>query len=202
VGRVLCYDAQTVRKYPFMAERLPIFWGCTIAHRLPFIENATRFALQALGIELIDVEGFSCCPDPLYARLLGEEAALALSARNLALAAAAGPELLLECNGCYQALAAAASELASPARRKAVNERLAVADVRYDGGVRPLHFLEILARLGTEAIRARTTRPLAGFTAATPSRRLRWPSTTPRPPKSWRRYWRLWAPSRSPMASG
>ena len=166
MGRVLCYDAQTVRKYPFMAERLPIFWGCTIAHRLPFIENATRFALQALGIELIDVEGFSCCPDPLYARLLGEEAALALSARNLALAAAAGPELLLECNGCYQALAAAASELASPARRKAVNERLAVADVRYDGGVRPLHFLEILRRLGTETIKARTTRPLAGLRLA------------------------------------
>ncbi len=145
-----------------MAERLPIFWGCTIAHRLPFIENATRLALQALGVELVDVEGFSCCPDPLYSRLLGEDATLALSARNLALAAAAGPELLVECNGCYQSLASATRELREPARREAVNTRLAAADVRYDGGVRPLHFLEILKRLGTEAVKARVTRPLAG----------------------------------------
>jgi len=94
-----------------MANRLPIFWGCTIAHRLPFIENATRRALQTLGIEIVDVEGFSCCPDPLFSRLLGEETTLALSARNLALAAAAGPELLVVCHGCYQSLATAAQGL-------------------------------------------------------------------------------------------
>jgi heterodisulfide reductase subunit B/heterodisulfide reductase subunit C len=149
-----------------MAERLPIFWGCTIAHRLPFIENATRIALQALGVKLVDVEGFSCCPDPLYSRLLGEDATLALSARNLALAAAAGPELLVECDGCYQSLAAAARELREPARREAVNERLAAAEVRYDGGVRPVHFLEFLRRVGTEAVKARVTKPLAGWRLA------------------------------------
>jgi heterodisulfide reductase subunit B len=133
-----------------------------IAHRLPFIENATRLALRALGVELVDVEGFSCCPDPLYARLLGEDATLALSARNLALAAAAGPELLVVCDGCYQSLASAARELREPARREAAKGRLAAADVRYDGGAQPFHFLEILRRLGTEAVKARVTRPLAG----------------------------------------
>jgi len=149
-----------------MANRLPIFWGCTIAHRLPFIENATRRALQTLGIEIVDVEGFSCCPDPLFSRLLGEETTLALSARNLALAAAAGPELLVECNGCYQALATAASELGHRARREAVNARLAAAACRYDGGVRPLHFLEVLRRLGADAVKERVARPLTGLRLA------------------------------------
>ena len=149
-----------------MANRLPIFWGCTIAHRLPFIENATRRALQTLGIEIVDVEGFSCCPDPLFSRLLGEETTLALSARNLALAAAAGPELLVECNGCYQSLATAARELGHRGRREAVNARLAAAACRYEGGVRPLHFLEVLRRLGADAVKACVARPLTGLRLA------------------------------------
>jgi heterodisulfide reductase subunit B len=149
-----------------MTQRLPIFWGCTIAHRLPFIEHATRRALAALGVDLVDVDGFSCCPDPLYSRLLGAETTLALSARNLALAAAAGPELLVECNGCYQSLATAARELARRERREATNARLAAAACRYEGGVRPLHFLELLRRLGAEAIRERVARPLTGLRVA------------------------------------
>ncbi|MEE9456035.1 MAG: heterodisulfide reductase-related iron-sulfur binding cluster [bacterium] len=149
-----------------MANRLPIFWGCTIAHRLPFIENATRRALQTLGIEIVDVEGFSCCPDPLFSRLLGEETTLALSARNLALAAAAGPELLVECNGCYQSLATAARELGHRDRREAVNARLAAAACRYEGGVRPLHILEALRRLGADAVKECVARPLTGLRLA------------------------------------
>ncbi len=149
-----------------MANRLPIFWGCTIAHRLPFIENATRRALQTLGIEIVDVEGFSCCPDPLFSRLLGEETTLALSARNLALAAAAGPELLVECNGCYQSLATAARELGHRDRREAVNARLAAAACRYEGGVRPLHILEVLRRLGADAVKESVARPLTGLRLA------------------------------------
>lgn len=149
-----------------MAHHLPIFWGCTIAHRLPFIENATRRALYTLGIEIVDVEGFSCCPDPLFSRLLGEEATLALSARNLALAADAGPELLVVCDGCYQSLATAARELGRPARREAANARLAAAARRYDGGVHPLHFLEVLRRLGPDAVKGAVVRPLAGLRVA------------------------------------
>ncbi len=149
-----------------MANRLPIFWGCTIGHRLPFVENATRRALETLGIEIVDVEGFSCCPDPLYARLLGEETTLALAGRNLALAAAAGPELLVECNGCYQTLARAVAELRHPGRRASVNARLAPADACYEGGVGVVHLLEVLKRLGEERIKERVVRPLEGLRLA------------------------------------
>jgi heterodisulfide reductase subunit B/heterodisulfide reductase subunit C len=149
-----------------MTQRLPIFWGCTIAHRLPFIEHATRRALAALGVDLVDVDGFSCCPDPLYARLFGEETARALAARNLALAAAAGPELLVECNGCFQSLGSAVRELRDPAKRAEANARLADSGHQYEGGVTPVHFVELLRRLGTEAIKARVTRPLTGLKLA------------------------------------
>jgi len=130
------------------------------------MEHASRRALAALGVELVDVEGFSCCPDPLYSRLLGEEASRALSARNLALAAAAGSELVVPCNGCYNSLATAVRDLASPDRRSEVNERLAAVPTRYEGGVRPLHFLELLRRVGTEAIKSRVVRPLRGLRLA------------------------------------
>jgi heterodisulfide reductase subunit B len=146
-----------------MTQNLPIFWGCVIAHRLPFIENATRRALAALGVELVDVDGFSCCPDPLYTRLFGEDTARALAGRNLALAAAAGPELLVECNGCFQSLGAAVRELRDPEARAEVNARLAEAGRTYEGGVTPVHFIDYLRRLGIDNIKARVTRPLAGL---------------------------------------
>ncbi len=149
-----------------MPEPLAVFWGCTIAHRLPFVEAATRRALAALGVEVADVPGVSCCPDPLYARMLGEETTLTLSARNLALAAAVGPEVLVTCNGCYQSLGAARAALETAGERARANERLAAAGCRYDGGAQVLHILQLLRRLGGDAIKGRVTKPLTGLRVA------------------------------------
>lgn len=144
-----------------------VYWGCTIAHRLPFIESATRRALALLEIELRDVEGVSCCPDPLYARLLGDETTLALAARNLTLASAVAENLLVVCNGCWQSLAGAAAKLAFPAARAATNDRLRRANApTYERPVNVVHILTLLTQVGPERVARRVTRPLAGIRVA------------------------------------
>jgi len=41
------------------------FWGCMMPLKYPQMELAIRKTLPNLGIELVDIDGFTCCPDPI-----------------------------------------------------------------------------------------------------------------------------------------
>lgn len=43
--------------------RYAFFIGCTVAYKLPHIEAASRYVMDALDIYPVDLP-FSCCPDP------------------------------------------------------------------------------------------------------------------------------------------
>ncbi len=43
------------------------FWGCYVPARLPFMEKATRLAFDQLGVDAVDVEGLTCCPEKTMA---------------------------------------------------------------------------------------------------------------------------------------
>ena len=62
------------------------FPGCLIRARLPHIEKSARIVLERLGVELSEMEGASCCPNPVNFRDLDHEAWLTLAARNLSIA--------------------------------------------------------------------------------------------------------------------
>ncbi|MGV9102837.1 MAG: heterodisulfide reductase-related iron-sulfur binding cluster, partial [Candidatus Thorarchaeota archaeon] len=40
------------------------FLGCIIPHRYPSVESATRLIFPDLDMELLDMEGATCCPAP------------------------------------------------------------------------------------------------------------------------------------------
>ena len=61
------------------------FPGCMIQVRYPQMEAAVRKTVPALGIELIDLDGLGCCPDPVFFKAARKLDWLALAARNLAL---------------------------------------------------------------------------------------------------------------------
>jgi heterodisulfide reductase subunit B len=147
-----------------MKRKMPTFWGCTITHNYPYIMESTKKALDKIGVEATDVPGFGCCPDPVYMKACGEEMALPLSARNLALAEKNGVGLLVACNGCYSVLSDAARKLSEPKKRSIINSELP-EELRYDGTVKITHLLEILHKK-LPLIKSQTKKPLKGLKVA------------------------------------
>ena len=41
------------------------FLGCVIPLRFPGVEVAARRVFGQLGIECVDLDGYSCCPEPV-----------------------------------------------------------------------------------------------------------------------------------------
>jgi heterodisulfide reductase subunit B len=71
--------------------------------------------------------------------------ALAVSARNLALAEQADADLIVMCNGCYETLAEADAALRhDDGLRERVGQLLAGVGTRYEGQIRIKHFVEFL----------------------------------------------------------
>jgi heterodisulfide reductase subunit B len=78
-----------------------LFLGCVIPARLPYLEASARKIFEKLDIELKDVDGFSCCPDPTGIELIDHKTWLALGARNLSLCNKNGGVISF-CSGCVE----------------------------------------------------------------------------------------------------
>ncbi len=135
--------------------------------RYPGIESATRYALDALDIDYVDIPEFSCCPAPGVTRSFDKKTWLALGARNLVAAEKAGVDIITICNGCYGSLFDVAHELnTDDEKRAAVNEILGKAGLEYNGTVEAYHFAGVLYNeIGVDTIRERVTQPMDMTTA-------------------------------------
>ncbi len=143
------------------ARRFAFFPGCLIPVRHPAMEFAIRSTLPKLGIELVDLHGTSCCPDPIYFKSKDKVAWLSVAARNLALAEAEGLDVVTNCSGCTATLSETYHLLQDEALRDEVNRRLTKIDMVYRGTSRPRHIATILRDVvGYDAIRESVVRPL------------------------------------------
>ena len=101
-----------------------LFVGCMVAYKMPHLEAASRFVMEALGMQPVDLP-FSCCPDPNGVHSFNAELWITLAARNLALAEARGFDIITLCNGCYATLQLCRERLNSDSMlKKQVNEIL------------------------------------------------------------------------------
>jgi CoB--CoM heterodisulfide reductase subunit B len=142
------------------------FWGCTIPARFAFQEKAVRLVAERMELDIVDIDGFTCCPEKELVKSMGDELWLLTAARNLAVAEASGlPELVTPCNGCYGTLKSAQAELKKdPATRAAINEKLAEIGLTYTGKIEVLHLLELFHdRLSPAKIATYVKRPLKGM---------------------------------------
>lgn len=137
------------------------FLGCQIPMRLPNIEIASRKVFEKLGLEAVDLLGYSCCPEPVVSRLLDETAALVTSARNLTLAEELGLDMMTLCNGCYETLAEANEILMRDVEKKGkVNEILRRYGREYKGKADVKHVIEVLHEdIGLDKIRGQVIKP-------------------------------------------
>jgi heterodisulfide reductase subunit B len=141
------------------------FWGCMMPLKYPQMELAIRKTLPNLGVELVDVEGFTCCPDPIYFKARDKMKWLTIAARNLAVAEEAGLDLITMCSGCISTLKEAQYLLAEDEELKfEINQRLKKINKEYQGKIKVKHVTVLLRDdLGMGAITRSVKRPLTGI---------------------------------------
>ncbi len=119
---------------------------------------------QALGIELIELKGWTCCGST-PAHQTHKILSLALPAANLLKAQKMGLDMVVFCAACYNRMKVANHEVkTNPAIRKEVAKSLGED---YDGNVNVLHFVEVLVKeKGIQNLKKYFTHTLDGLKVA------------------------------------
>jgi heterodisulfide reductase subunit B len=144
--------------------RFALYLGCTVPVRAMNYEIAARRTAERLRIEFVDVEGFACCGYP--AKPMSWEAALLMTANNLALAEEQELDICTLCSACTSTLVEANKHLQEDeALRSRINEQLAeTTGRRYEGTVTVRHYARILYEdTGLDRLREMASVDLASF---------------------------------------
>ncbi len=143
------------------------FPGCLIPARYPAMEFAIRASLPLLGIEILELKGASCCPDPIYFKSKDKLAWLTVAARNLTLAEELGVDIFTNCSGCTATLSEASHLLKDDELRSQVNERLGRIGRQYRGTTRVRHIATLVRdEVGYEKVKETVVRSLEGLKVA------------------------------------
>lgn len=144
------------------------FPGCLIPVMYPGMEFAIRSSLPKLGIEVVDIEGASCCPDPIYFKSKDKISWVSVAARNLTLAEEMGLDIFTNCSGCTATLSETRHLLAENESLKAqVNERLKKIGRTYRGTITVRHIVSLVRDLvGYDRVAESVVRPLEGLKVA------------------------------------
>lgn len=148
-------------------KRYAFFPGCLIPARYPAMEFAIRSVLPKLEIEIVDLPGASCCPDPIYFKSKDKLSWLAVAARNLSLAEELELDIFTNCSGCTATLSEAYHLLQDDDLRGQVNQRLKEIGREYRGTTKVRHIVTLLRDVaGYDAVRESVVRPLDGLKIA------------------------------------
>jgi heterodisulfide reductase subunit B len=148
-------------------KRFAFFPGCLIPSRHPAMEFAIRKTLKSLDVEVVDLEGTSCCPDPIYFKSKDKMTWLSVAARNLTLAEEQGLDIFTNCSGCTATLSETCHLLQDEELKGRVNGRLARIGRHYAGTTKVKHVAVLLRdEIGYERIRRSVVRPLRGLKVA------------------------------------
>lgn len=141
--------------------------GCSLEKTQRGYDVSVREVFRALDLELIDIDDWNCCGATMYMSVQ-ETVALAVSARNLALAERMGMDIIAPCSSCFTVLAKTNRILRSvPEMHRDVNEALAEGGLSYAGHTAVRHPLDILMNdLGMPAIKTKQKRRLEGLRIA------------------------------------
>ncbi len=121
-----------------------MFLGCTIPLKLPHFEKAFRQIASILDVKLKEMEGVSCCPEPVAMQSLNIDTWMALGARNLSIAEKMGLDVLTICSGCYETLKTVSVLLEEDREYlEKINRILKKINHSYTGKTKVYHFVEL-----------------------------------------------------------
>ena len=148
-------------------KKYALYPGCIMPTEQYAYEISIREVFPVLGIDLVDVQGFSCCGTPI--KSLNQMMTLALSARNIALAEKLDYDIFAPCSICHNGLTECKHILDSDEKMKErINTYLAEEDLNYKGTVDIIHTVDLLHDIVTpEVIKKKVKKPLKGLKVAT-----------------------------------
>ena len=143
--------------------KLAYYPGCVAKESGREVDLATRWVCRSLGIELVDFAKFSCCGSGFIDEA-NETLNVAINARNIAIAEAAGLDLMTVCSTCQGMLTLAKVRMNDASVRAKVDAALRPLGIDYRGTSKVTHLLRVLVEdVGLDAIRAKVRRPLSGL---------------------------------------
>jgi heterodisulfide reductase subunit B len=144
-----------------------LFLGCNMPAHRPDVEKAIRVSMPALGVELVDLEGYVCCPAFGTFASCDSIGHMAVAGWNLSIAEDKGLDLMVECGSCYSSLRTAREHMVhDPQAKSEVDRVLSVADRKYEGRTTVRHILDVLYHdVGLDTIRSSLERRLEGLHA-------------------------------------
>ena len=144
------------------------FPGCCVGggHGRSYGESL-RAVFSHLGLGLEEIPDWNCCGATAYASI-NEEKAVALAARNLALAEGMRKDVVAPCAACYLVLYKAKHTLSTyPHLAEKVRKGLDEAGLSYQGTADVRHPLDILVNdVDPQKLADSIRQPLAGYRAA------------------------------------
>ena len=124
-----------------------LYLGCTIPLKVPHFEFAFREIANILGYKFKEMDGASCCPDPVATQSVSIDTWLTIAARNLCIAEKMGLDILTICSGCYETLKTTQVLLEEDkAAFDRVNSVLKKIGYEYKGTSKVYHFVELFAQ--------------------------------------------------------
>jgi heterodisulfide reductase subunit B2 len=140
--------------------------GCTLKARAKNLESSALAALAALEVEAVELPRWNCCgavfslaDDDLIHHLA--------PVRDLIRAKDAGHrQVVTLCSMCYNTLARANLLMRDDAEKRKTINLFMEEETDYAGEVEVLHYLQLLALIGWDKVRAAVKRPLEGLKVA------------------------------------
>lgn len=146
-----------------MSESFAYYPGCSLHASSKEYDLSLRAVFSRLGIGLEEMDGWICCgATPVHA--VSPRLALALSAKNLAIAEKTGKDVAVACAACFNRMKTASKHLGRDEKLRGEINGLAGTD--YSGGAGIKHVITILRELPAERIEKAIVRNLAGTKVA------------------------------------
>ena len=143
--------------------KLAYFPGCSAESTARDMHMSSLAVAKALGIELVEPEGWSCC-GATAGHQTDRVLTTSLSAANLTKVQDMGLDMVLNCAACFGRMKMANHELQDPDMRQKVAEAVGRD---YDGSVNVRHLLDVLLHdVGLDPIKAAVKKPLNGLKVA------------------------------------
>lgn len=153
------------KRIPEIPEKLFLFRSCTGSMEYPGTEQAVKYVLDKLGVEVVMDADQTCCSGYiLTCSGYTPEASLAVTARNLAMVEQRyNLDTYVFCNGCFgynKELAHLLNHV--PALKEQANQLIGQWGYNYQGKTNIYHVQELYYRL-LDKIKAQVVRPLNGL---------------------------------------